>query len=178
MRWDAAGARRRGSGPAAPGTPAEGSRAAGSVRSRRERGGGRLGRLCARRLRPNLVVPLGQFLGGEQGERGHLLVADPCALGILLGDARGGDLESGLGRRRPDVLQDGLEAVEGAAGPVEAEEAEQAMFNRIPLAAAGGEMRDRDPQAVGIAEGVLERVFPGAGCPLPTSRLEGVVDAT
>ena len=37
------------------------------------------------------------------------------------------------------------------------------MFNRIPLAAAGGETRDRDPQAVGMAEGVLERLFPGAG---------------
>ena len=87
-------------------------------------------------LRVNLVVPLRQGRAGEPLELRHLLGADLDALGVGLGHPGGGDLQASRGGRGAEVGQDRLEAVERSPGPVEAEETEQAGFDRVPLAAA------------------------------------------
>ena len=109
-------------------------------------------------LRANLVVPLRQGRAGEPLELRHLLGTDLDALGVGLGHARGGDLQARRGGRGAEVVQDRLEAVEWASGPVEADETEQAVFDRVPLAAATGIMGHCDVQLMRVAEGVLERV--------------------
>ena len=93
----------------------------------------------------------------------HLLGVDLDALGVGLGHPGGGDLQAGRGGCGAEVGQDRLEAVEWPPGPVEADETEQAGFDRVPLAAAAGIMGHRDAQLMRVAAGVLEGVLPGPG---------------
>ena len=59
------------------------------------------------------------------------------------------------------VLQDGLETVAGTARPVLADLAEQKVFDGIPLRRGGRVVGHRHPQAVPVAEAMLQV----GGCP-------------
>lgn len=63
--------------------------------------------------------------------------------------------------RRRDVVLAGFVAVKGPALPVLAYLAEQPVFYRVPLRGAGGIVRNRNLDAVFVAEIRLKEVLPG-----------------
>lgn len=79
----------------------------------------------------DVVVPLGQVLVADELESGHLLRGDLDAGLVLLAHADGADLQSGPGGA--DVVEDRLSAVEGSAGPVAADGAEEVLFHGVSL---------------------------------------------
>ena len=88
--------------------------------------------------RVDVVVPLGQVLVADELESGHLLLGDLDAGLVLLAHADGADLQPGAGGRGADVVEDRLPAVEGSAGPVAADGAEEAVFDGVPLVMRNG----------------------------------------
>ena len=73
---------------------------------------------------------------------GHL---DAGRIGVLIELAT--NLQTGLGRRCGDQLDDDLMADERFAAPVAGDEREQAMLDLVPLAGAGGQVTHRDGNA-------------------------------
>lgn len=80
----------------------------------------------------DVVIPLGQVLVADELESGHLLPGDLDAGLVLLAHADGADLQSGPGGGA-DVVEDRLPAIEGSAGPVAADGAEEVVFDGVPL---------------------------------------------
>ena len=70
--------------------------------------------------------------------------------------------QSGGGACGAQVFQDGLVAVQGAARPVLADLAEQAVFDGIPLRRGRRVVGHGHAQAMPVAEAVLQVVLPGA----------------
>ena len=102
------------------------------------------------------------MLGLGQVESSHLFGGDLDARFVSLFNELGLQAQASLGHGSANVVEDGGEAVERTGRPVLADFAEDAMLDGIPLAAPGGIVDDADGEVVGIAEGVLEVVLPGA----------------
>src|SRR3981189_3542111 len=86
-------------------------------------------------------VVTGEVDGFDVGV-GHL---DAGRLGVLIEFAA--NLETGLGRRSCDQLDDDLTADEGFAAPVSGDEQEEAMLDLVPFAGAGRQVTHGDGNA-------------------------------
>ena len=78
----------------------------------------------------------------------------------------GRDLQARGGRRIMQIAEHGLQGPQRLTGPIEANLAEQAMLNRVPLRAVGRIMTHSHAQAQAVAELALELRFPQPG-PIP-----------
>src|SRR4051812_32649867 len=72
------------------------------------------------------------------------------------------ELEAGAGRGGGDEVDDDLERLKRLAAPVEADQAEHAVLDLVPLRRAGREVADADLKAGGVGES-LQLVAPQAG---------------
>ncbi len=90
------------------------------------------------------VVPPGQGVASGEGEVTHLGIRDLHALLVASTNEMCSDAEPGGGRGRSCVLEDRLQAVEGASSPVLAELAEEAVLDGVPLGGPGREVGDGD----------------------------------
>lgn len=89
------------------------------------------------------------------------LITHPTAFLVALRVESGPDRQARFCFRIADQVHDGYSVEHGAASPVLGNEAKHTMLNLIPLARAGGEMRDMDREMQRIGE-PLEFGFPQA----------------
>ena len=108
------------------------------------------------------VVPFRHDAVRSDAQLSHLGVGDLDAGLVGLAHEVGAHTQSGGGAGGAQVVQDGLVAVEGAARPVLADFAEQAVFDGVPLRRGGRVMGHGDAQAVAVAEAMLQVELPGA----------------
>ena len=108
------------------------------------------------------VVAIGLDLVGIEVEPLHLAIGDPDALGVLFLHQVSAHGEAGGGAGGTKVLQDQLIAFEGAALPVLADLAEEAVLDGVPLRGTGRVVADGDDELVDVAEAGLEPVLEGA----------------
>src|SRR5664279_2659478 len=102
---------------------------------------------------------------GLQGELRHSRVWDLDAGRVGVEVELGGDGEAGRGARRADEADDCLEIHEWLSAPIDADEGEQSVFDRVPLTGARREMAhgDGDLQRVGeLLEAYLPQTAAGA----------------
>ena len=103
------------------------------------------------------VVPLWAGRVVLQAEALHRLIGDPLAGLVAAAPQPGADLQAGVGGRPADVADQGLEAAQGFARPVEADVAEEPVLDGVPLRAAARVMADSHRETVLIAQVLLER---------------------
>ena len=108
------------------------------------------------------VVPFRHDAVRSDSQLSHLGVGDLDAGLVGLPHEVGAHTQSGGGACGAQIFQDGLVAVEGAARPVLADFAEQAVFDGVPLRRGGRVMGHGDAQAVPVAEAMLQVELPGA----------------
>ena len=108
------------------------------------------------------VVPFRHDAVRSDAQLSHLGVGDLDAGLVGLPHEVGAHTQSGEGACGAQILQDGLVAVEGAARPVLADFAEQAVFDGVPLRRGGRVMGYGDAQAVAVAEAMLQVELPSA----------------
>ena|SRR5215471_21429056 len=82
--------------------------------------------------------------------------------GILVGVQVGADFESSTGGGAADQTEDLVVVGARLSGPVLADLAEQAAFNRVVLGSPGGIVGHGDGESQAITETLLKLVFPGA----------------
>lgn len=110
------------------------------------------------------------MLVGGDVERSHLLVADLDAGGIFVDVEPGGHHQAGTGGGGGDVVEDQIEGLERAAGPIAADLAEEAMLDRVPSDMRNGayEMESMDAPlglllllgfGVSVPEFIVERML-------------------
>src|SRR3990170_7510067 len=95
------------------------------------------------------VVPLRQRLMVFDREVVHLSLLDLDPLGVALADEVCPDAKAGGRGGASEVLEDGLVAVQGSAGPVLADLAEEPVLDGIPLGGSGRGVRDGEGEWVG-----------------------------
>ena len=89
--------------------------------------------------RPDRVVLGRQIISGYRVQLLHGLILDFDTCGERVGEQVHLYAQAGASDCRADRVEDGLEAVERVTGLIAADETEQSMFDRIPLAALRGE---------------------------------------
>ena len=112
--------------------------------------------------RSKRVVSPGTNLGKLNIELLHLLIGNLLAFGILPLQQARSHRQPRLGGGSTKVAKHRFEAASGNPRPILAHLAEQTMFNRIPLGAACGVVRDDHSQAITIREVFLQLLFPHA----------------
>ena len=100
---------------------------------------------------------------GRQLELAHVGVGDPLAGFIAAAFETCRHAQAGGGDGAGDIAGDRVERAQRDAGPVEADEAEEPMLDRVPLRAAAGIMTYRHGEPAGVAQLFLELGFPDAG---------------
>ena len=96
-----------------------------------------------------------------KGELLHLVFRNPLANFIVFVDKTSLDLQArGVGGGT-DIVDDGFIAVERSARPVHTDMGKELMFDRIPLGGAWRIVADGNGQLIGIAELMLQMIFPG-----------------
>ena len=108
------------------------------------------------------VVPLGDVVVAGDVERFQFLIADLDAGGVFLRVEPRGHHQAGAGGGGGDVVEDQFKGFQRAAGPIAADLAEEAMFDRVVFRAAGRIVGHGDGELMEIAETVLEGVLPSA----------------
>ena len=93
----------------------------------------------------------------------HLLVGDFDAFGVVGVHQVGVDFEASRGAGGAGVVEDRLVAVEGTAGPVLADLAEQPMLDGVPLRRRCRVVTDGHSEPVPVAQSLLQAELPGAG---------------
>jgi hypothetical protein len=92
-------------------------------------------------------------------DRLDLIVGHLDTLRIQVSVDLAADFEAGLGGCGSDQLHDHLVAYQRLATPVHGDEGEQPMLDPVPLAGAGWQMSDRDPQPCLVGD-ALEFALP------------------
>lgn len=98
----------------------------------------------------------------DQVEAAHLLVGDLDSGIVVFGNQIGADSEAGSSLGRADEVEHGVHVGERLAGPVPADLAEQAVLDGVPLGGARRIVAHGDDEAQGIANPILQGLFPGA----------------
>jgi hypothetical protein len=75
---------------------------------------------------------------------GKFRVGDLDPFLVVAGVKAGVDLQSGAGRGRSDQVDDDLQALQRAPAPVQADVAEEAVLDFVPLAGSWREVADAD----------------------------------
>src|SRR3990172_8976582 len=125
-------------------------------------GGGALRDCASFTARVDDVVPFRvEWVAGEV-DGGELGVADLDALGVGALVEAGVDGQGGAGGGGGDQVDDRLAGEQGLAAPVDADLAEQAVLDLVPLAGAGREVADPDREASLVGQ-ALQLGLPEAG---------------
>src|SRR4051812_12934859 len=101
-------------------------------------------------------------IGRLEVHGGELSVGHLDAGGVRAGVEGRADREAGAGGGAPDELDDDFATDEWSSAPVFGDVAEHPVFDLVPLAGAGREVADADPQA-GLVSESLELGLPPAG---------------
>src|ERR1700736_1098268 len=105
------------------------------------------------------VVPLAVELGTFEVDGGHVCVRYDNTAGVLAGVEFTAHSEAGFGGSGRNQLDDRPIADEWLGAPVLADEGEEAVFDFVPLAGAGGQVAARDVEAELVGQ-LLEFAFP------------------
>src|SRR2546430_959425 len=90
----------------------------------------------------------------------YLLVRHSNALLIVIGHQDRFDRKASFRLRPTDASQNGIQAAQRLASPVDADAAEQAVVRRVPLRCPTWIMTDRHPQAPAIGQFLLHLLLP------------------
>src|SRR5450755_1476601 len=98
------------------------------------------------------VVPVWMELVAFDVHGGKLLVDDLDPFLVVAGVQARVDLQAGAGRGRADQVDDHLQALKRPSAPVEADVAEHAMLDFVPLRCPGRKVADADRQRELVGE--------------------------
>ena len=91
----------------------------------------------------------------------HLLRCDPFAGFIVLVGESSLDVKAGGVLGSADIVHDGFITLQWLASPVHADGGKELMFDGVPLGSAWWVVADGNGQLKGIAELMLQMIFPG-----------------